>query len=152
MHTSSPKPCQLESTKPSGNLPLYNHCVHKHMDTWPTWSHTDSETLSGYWDINGVKAHCLLDSGCEGVMISPDLMHAMGIVPINLEQLRYDRPPTCMCGQQVHHQLVWCQKHHNVWRERERSIKVLEVMNAYGAPPMAGNYNACVAADSYLYG
>ena len=37
-------------------------------------------------------------------------------------------------------------------RERERSIKVLEVMNAYGASPMAGNYNACVAADSYLYG
>jgi len=41
----------------------------------------------GYWDINGVKAHCLLDSGCEGVMISPDFIRATGIVPIKLEQL-----------------------------------------------------------------
>ena len=42
--------------------------------------------LSGYWDINGVKAHCLLDSGCKGVMISPNFICAMGIVPIKLEQ------------------------------------------------------------------
>ena len=42
--------------------------------------------LSGYWDINGIRAHCLLDSGCEGVMISPNFIHTMGIVPIKLEQ------------------------------------------------------------------
>ena len=56
------------------------------MGTQPTRSHTDSETLLGYWDINGIRAHCLLDSGCEGVMISPDFICATGIIPIKLEQ------------------------------------------------------------------
>ena len=56
------------------------------MGMRPTRSRADSETLLGYWDINDVRAHCLLDSGCEGVMISPDFIHATGIVPIKLEQ------------------------------------------------------------------
>ncbi|KAF8580782.1 hypothetical protein K439DRAFT_1318055, partial [Ramaria rubella] len=30
-------------------------------------------------DIGGVRAHCLLDSGCEGVMLPPDFIHAVGI-------------------------------------------------------------------------
>ena len=73
MHASPIVPCWLENAKSSGILPLHDHCVHKHMGMRPTQSRTDSETLSGYWDINGVKAHCLLDSGCEKVMISPTL-------------------------------------------------------------------------------
>ena len=68
-------------------MPLYDHHVHKRTGMRPTRSHEDSETLAGYWDINGVKAHCLLDSGCEGVIISLDFIRAMGIVPIKLEQL-----------------------------------------------------------------
>ena len=72
---------------PSGNLLLHDHCAHKCMGTQPTRSHTNSETLPGFWDINGVEAHCLLDSGCEGVMIFPNFIHTMGIVPIKLEQL-----------------------------------------------------------------
>ena len=94
-HASPIEPCQLASAKSSGVPLLHNHHAHKHMGMRPTWSRTDSETLSGYWDINGVKVHCLLSSGCEGVMISPEFIHTMGIVPIEL------KPPiglqlTCM--------------------------------------------------------
>ena len=32
-----------------------------------------------------MKAHCLLDSGCEGVMISPDFTQATGLVASKLE-------------------------------------------------------------------
>ncbi|KAF8575357.1 hypothetical protein K439DRAFT_1304525, partial [Ramaria rubella] len=35
--------------------------------------------------IGGVRAHCLLDSGCEGVMLSPDLIRAVGIKTFELE-------------------------------------------------------------------
>ena len=41
--------------------------------------------LSGYWEINGTQAHCLLDSRCKGVMISPDYIQAMGIPIFKLE-------------------------------------------------------------------
>ena len=41
--------------------------------------------LSGYWEVNGTRAHCLLDSGCEGVMISPDYVRATGIPTLKLE-------------------------------------------------------------------
>jgi hypothetical protein len=40
----------------------------------------------GYWEINGVKAHCLLDSGSEGVLLSPEFTHATGIKTFALEQ------------------------------------------------------------------
>ena len=87
MHASPYEPCWLASAKSSGDPPLHDHHVHKHTDTQPTQSCTDSETPLGFWDINGVKVHCLLDSGCEGVMISPAFIHATGIVLIELEKL-----------------------------------------------------------------
>ena len=55
------------------------------MGTRPTRSREGDQTLSGYWEINGTRAHCLLDSGCEGVMISPDYVWAMGILTFKLE-------------------------------------------------------------------
>ena len=41
--------------------------------------------MSGNWEINRTRAHCLLDSGCEGVMISPDYIQATGILIFKLE-------------------------------------------------------------------
>ncbi|KIJ35337.1 hypothetical protein M422DRAFT_180948, partial [Sphaerobolus stellatus SS14] len=32
--------------------------------------------ISIFWDISGTKTHCLLDSGCEGIMISSEFMRA----------------------------------------------------------------------------
>jgi hypothetical protein len=40
----------------------------------------------GYWEINGVKAHCLLDSGSEGVLLSPEFTRATGMKMFALEQ------------------------------------------------------------------
>ena len=51
----------------------------------PTQPHTDNHTLVGYWEINGVKAHCLLDSRSEGVFLSPEFTQAMGNKTFALE-------------------------------------------------------------------
>jgi hypothetical protein len=40
----------------------------------------------GYWEINGVKAHCLLDSRSEGVLLSPEFTCVMGMKTFSLEQ------------------------------------------------------------------
>ena len=48
--------------------PMHSHRS-KHREQ-PAWLHSDNHTLAGYWEINGVKAHCLLDSGSEGVLLS----------------------------------------------------------------------------------
>ena len=42
--------------------------------------------LSGFWEVNGTHAHCLLDSGCEGAMVSPNFAHATGMKLTRLEQ------------------------------------------------------------------
>ena len=58
--------------------PMHSHRS-RHRER-PIWLHSDNHTLAGYWEINGVKAHCLLDSGSEGVLLSLEFMRAMGIV------------------------------------------------------------------------
>ena len=47
---------------------------------------SDNRTLVGYWEINGVKAHCLLDSGSQGVLLSLEFMQATGIKTFALEK------------------------------------------------------------------
>ena len=42
--------------------------------------------LSGFGEVNGTHAHCLLDSSCEGVMVSPDFARATGMKLMRLEQ------------------------------------------------------------------
>ena len=48
--------------------PMHSHRS-RHRER-PTCPPSDNCTLAGYWEINGVKAHCLLDSGSEGVLLS----------------------------------------------------------------------------------
>ena len=64
---------------------MYDHRAHKRMGARPKRSRESNQTLSGYWEVNGMRAHCLLDSGCEGIMISPDFTRATGIVTKKLE-------------------------------------------------------------------
>src|SRR6266481_5393332 len=68
-----------------GGPPLLDHCAHKCTGVRPSRARDSNQTLSGYWEVNGTKAHCLLDSGCEGVMISPNYTQAMGIKTFKLE-------------------------------------------------------------------
>ena len=63
--------------------------MHSHRSRYreqPTRPHSDNHTLVGYWEINGVKAHCLLDSRSEGVLLSPEFIQAMGIKMFALEK------------------------------------------------------------------
>ena len=39
-----------------------------------------------FWEIGGVKAHCLIDSRCEGIMISPNFIRVARIEPFPLDK------------------------------------------------------------------
>jgi hypothetical protein len=52
----------------------------------PDQPHHEKRTLLGYWEIAGVKAHCLLDSGSEGVLLSPKFTRVTGMKTFALEQ------------------------------------------------------------------
>ncbi|KIJ25982.1 hypothetical protein M422DRAFT_272990 [Sphaerobolus stellatus SS14] len=55
--------------------PVYNHQARRKARPLPTRG-KENETISVFWDISGTKAHCLLDSGCEGIMISSEFVRA----------------------------------------------------------------------------
>ena len=64
--------------------PMHSHrSRHREQPTWPP---SDNRTLAGYWEINGVKAHCLLDSRSEGVLLSLEFTRATGIKMFALEK------------------------------------------------------------------
>ena len=63
--------------------PMYSH--RSRHRKWPIQLHSDNHTLLGYWEINSVKAHCLLDSGSKRVL-PLEFMRAMGIKMFALEQ------------------------------------------------------------------
>ena len=64
--------------------PMHSHRS-RHRER-PTRLPSDNRTLPGYWEINGMKAHCLLDSGSEGILLSPEFMRATGIKTFALEK------------------------------------------------------------------
>jgi hypothetical protein len=74
------KPAALNSTAE----PMYHHRS-KHQ-TQPDQACHTNHTLSGYWEINGIKTHCLLDSGSEEDLLSPEFTHAMGMKMFALKQ------------------------------------------------------------------
>ncbi|KIJ32276.1 hypothetical protein M422DRAFT_265942 [Sphaerobolus stellatus SS14] len=65
--------------------PVYDHRARKKARPLPTRG-KENETISVFWDIAGTKAHCLLDSGCEGIMISSDFMRANKLPKFELEK------------------------------------------------------------------
>jgi hypothetical protein len=74
-----------KTTAPNSTAePMYHH--HSKHWTQPDRPHHENRTLSGYWEINGVKGHCLLDSGSEGVLLSPEFTQATGMKMFALEQ------------------------------------------------------------------
>ena len=84
-HKSSNNICLQAGVTTGGKPPLYDHCVLSCMGMRPMRSCECNQTLSGYWEINGTRAHCLLNSRCKGVMISPNYVWAMGIPMFKLE-------------------------------------------------------------------
>ncbi|KIJ40432.1 hypothetical protein M422DRAFT_256679 [Sphaerobolus stellatus SS14] len=65
--------------------PVYDHCARKRARLLPTRG-KENETIFVFWDRAGTKAHCLLDSGCEGIMISSDFVRANKLPKFELEK------------------------------------------------------------------
>jgi len=78
--------CLCAGVKAEGNPPLYDHRVRKRPMNQPSHPREGNHTLSGFWEVHGVRAHCLLDSGCEGVMASSNFAWATGMAMFWLDQ------------------------------------------------------------------
>ena len=59
--------------------PVYNHHTWIKDCSRPLQKCHDYRAIFVFWDTGGVKAHCLIDSGCKGVMISPEFTRAVKI-------------------------------------------------------------------------
>ena len=46
----------------------------------------DYRAISVFWEMGGIKAHCLTDSSCEGIMISPEFTRSAKIKTFTLEK------------------------------------------------------------------
>ena len=66
--------------------PVYDHRTRIKNRSRPLWKHNDNQLISVFWEINGVKAHCLIDSGCEGIIISPSFIRVATIEPFPLDK------------------------------------------------------------------
>jgi Retroviral aspartyl protease len=66
--------------------PVYHHRSRQMSTTRPDRLHIDNSMISRFWEINGTRAHCLLDSGSEGIMISPKFTRVTGMKTFTLEQ------------------------------------------------------------------
>ena len=64
---------------------VYNHHTQIKDRDRPLQKRNDYRAISVFWDI-GVKAHCVIDSGCKGVMIFPEFTRAAKIETFTLEK------------------------------------------------------------------
>ena len=54
--------------------PVYDHRARIKERSRPLGKCNDNQLISVSWEIGGVNAHCLIDSGCKGIMIFPSFM------------------------------------------------------------------------------
>ena len=66
--------------------PVYDHRARSKERSRPLWKCNDNQPISVFWEIGGVKAHCPIDSGCKGIMISTSFIRAVKIEPIPLDK------------------------------------------------------------------
>ena len=65
---------------------VYDHRARIKERSRPLWKCNDNQPISVFWEIGGIKAHCLIDSGCEGIIISPNFIRAAKIEPFLLDK------------------------------------------------------------------
>ena len=65
--------------------PVYDHRMRIKERSRPLWKHNDNQPISVFWEIGGIKAHCLIDSRCKGIMISPSFIRVVKIEPFPLQ-------------------------------------------------------------------
>ena len=66
--------------------PVYDHRTRIRERSRPLWKCNDNQPISVFWEIGGTKAHCLIDSGCEEIMLSPNFIRAAKIEPFLLDK------------------------------------------------------------------
>ena len=66
--------------------PVYDHRTRIRERSRPLQKCNDNQPISVFWEIGGTNAHCLIDSGCEGIMISPNVIRAAKIEPFLLDK------------------------------------------------------------------
>ena len=65
---------------------VYDHRTRIKDCARPSCKCNDYRAISVFWEIGGVKAHCFIDSGCEGVIISSEFTRAAKIKTFTLEK------------------------------------------------------------------
>ena len=66
--------------------PIYDYHTRIKNRSRPLQKRNEHRAISVFWEIEGVKAHCLIDSSCEGVMISSKFTQAAKIKTLALEK------------------------------------------------------------------
>ena len=66
--------------------PVYDHRTRIRERSRPLRKCNDNQLISIFWEIGGTKAYCLIDSGCEGIMISPNFIRVAKIKPFPLDK------------------------------------------------------------------
>ena len=66
--------------------PVYDHRTRIKERSRPLQKRNDNQPIPIFWEIGRTKAHCLIDSGCEGIMLSPNFIRAAKIEPFLLDK------------------------------------------------------------------
>ena len=66
--------------------PVYDHRARIKERSRPLWKCNDNQPISVFWEIGGVKGHCLINSRCKGIMISPSFIKVAKIKPFLLDK------------------------------------------------------------------
>ena len=53
--------------------PVYDHRMRIKERSRPLRKCNDDQPISVFWEIGGIKAHCLIDSGCKGIIVRATL-------------------------------------------------------------------------------
>ena len=59
--------------------PVYDHRTRIRERCRPLRKCNDNQPISIFWEIGRTKPHCLIDSGCEGIILSPNFIKAAKI-------------------------------------------------------------------------
>ena len=66
--------------------PVYDHRARIKERSRPLQKCNENQPISVFWEIGGIKSHCLIDSRCEGIMISLSFIRAVKIEPFLLNK------------------------------------------------------------------
>ena len=66
--------------------PVFHHRTRIRERSRPLRKCNDNQPISIFWEIGGTKAHCLIDSVCEGIILSPNFIRVAKIEPFLLDK------------------------------------------------------------------